>query len=233
MQTGKTQPPCGSVGTLPAPQVWFSHSSDLPALPIMRFTISQSAQWKSGPKNLNHSIKFIVKIIIIRKEDNCHWHGFLFVLQNFFFTEYKLCMTWDSGKEFGRFRRFLFCFLFIRFSKHPFCFHCALKRMRKNSGSRVKRERRILELRSLANPFSVKICVLFCAVMKRWKEKNCPTLSTTRPAKRTSDSRSEAHPTAGLFPSLLCCQTTLSENGSVPAVIVRDLWVRSCHGKSI
>lgn len=105
-----------------------------------------------------------------------------------------------GGKEFGRFRRFLFCFLFIHFSKHPFCFHYALKRMRENSGSGVKRERRILELRSLANPFSVKICVLFCAVMKRWKEKNCPTLSTTRPAKRTSDSWSEELPHSRLIP---------------------------------
>lgn len=150
----------------------FPTLSHLPALPITRFTISQSAQWKRGPKNVNHSIKSILKII--RKGANCHWDGFLFVLQKNFFTEYKLCMTWDSGKEFGRFRRFLFCLLFIRFSKHPFCFHCALKRMQENSGSGVKRKRRILELRSLANPFSVKICVLFCAVMKRWKEKNCP-----------------------------------------------------------
>ena len=99
VQTGKTQPPCGSVGTLPAPQVWFSHSSDLPALPIMRFTISQSAQWKSGPKNLNHSIKFIVKIIIIRKEDNCHWHGFLFVLQNFFLLNINCAWHGIQGKN--------------------------------------------------------------------------------------------------------------------------------------
>lgn len=83
-------------------------------------------------------------------------------------------MTWDSGKDFGKFRRFLFCFLSMHFSKHLFYFHSALKRMQENWGAGIKRERRILELRSLANPFSVKICVLFCAVMKRCKEKSCP-----------------------------------------------------------
>lgn len=87
MQTGKTQLPCGSVGTLPAPQVWFSHSlSDLPALPITRFTISQSAQWKSSPENLNHSMKSILKIIIIRKGIIAIGMGFfLFVLQKIFY----------------------------------------------------------------------------------------------------------------------------------------------------
>lgn len=52
---------------------------------------------------------------------------FLICLQKMF-TEYELCITWDSGKEFGRLRRFLFCFLFILFSKRPFCFHYALKK---------------------------------------------------------------------------------------------------------
>lgn len=76
----------------------FPTLSDLPALPITRFTISQSAQWKSSPKNLNHSMKSILKIIIIRKGDNCHWDVFFFNLScKNFSTEYKLCMTWDSG----------------------------------------------------------------------------------------------------------------------------------------
>lgn len=99
--------------------------------------------------------------------------GFICLKKIYVFTEYKFCITGDSGKEFDRLRRFLFCFLFIYFSKHPFYFHCALKRMQENSCSGIKRERRFLELQSLANPFSVKICVLFCVVTKRKKEKNC------------------------------------------------------------
>lgn len=82
--------------------------------------------------------------------------------------------AWDSGAESSRCRKFLFCFLFIHFSKHPFYFQWAFKRKQEDSDSGIKRERRILELQSLANPFSVKLCVFLCAVMKRWEEKNCP-----------------------------------------------------------
>ena len=82
--------------------------------------------------------------------------------------------AWDSGGESSRCRKFLFCFLFIHFSKHPFYFQWAFKRVQEDSDSGIKRERRILELQSLANPFSVKLCVFLCAVMKRWEKKNCP-----------------------------------------------------------
>lgn len=162
-----------SMWTVAAPWVWFAHS-DHSALLIVRVTISQSAQWKRGPKNSNHSIKSTPKKRRRRREDNCLQDGFYLSWKKYIFTQYKFCIPWDSGEEFGRFGRFLFCFLFIHFSKHPFYLHCALKRMQENSGSGTKRERRILELRSLANPFSGKICVFFCTTMKRWKEKNCP-----------------------------------------------------------
>lgn len=71
--------------------------------------------------------------------------------------------AWDSGAESSRCRKFLFCFLFIHFSKHPFYFQWAFKRKQEDSDSGIKRERRILELQSLANPFSVKLCVPLCS----------------------------------------------------------------------
>lgn len=109
-------------------------------------------------------------------------------------------MTWDSGKDFGKFRRFLFCFLSNHFCKHLFYFHSALKRMQENWGAGIKRERRILELRSLANPFSVKICVLFCAVMKRCKEKSCPHIIHHEASQKDLWLEEQVLPTAGSSP---------------------------------
>ena len=92
----------------------------------------------------------------------------------YIYTLLNINSAWDSGEESSRCRKFLFCFLFIHFSKPPFCFYWAFKRMQEDSDSGIKRERRILELQSRANPFSVKVCVFLCAVMKRWEEKSCP-----------------------------------------------------------
>ena len=114
------------------------------------------------------------------KGENCYWFRFLFVLKKkkyihiYIYTLLNINSAWDSGEESSRCRKFLFCFLFIHFSKHPFCFYWAFKRMQEDSYSGIKRERRILELQSRANPFSVKVCVFLCAVMKRWEEKSCP-----------------------------------------------------------
>lgn len=223
MQTSKAQLPCGSA---------ISASSSNLALPITRYIISRCAQWKRGPKNSSHSIKSTENKNRKRRGNHCHWDGFLFVLKKIFLLNINSAWHGIQGKA-GKSRRFLFCFLFIQFSKHPFYFHCALKRMQENWGCGIKRERRILELRSLANPFSVKICVRFCAVMKRWKEKDCPHIMHHEASQRDLWLEEQVHPTTGSFPSLPCCQITLSEGDSVPTAIVHDFWVRSRHRKSI
>ena len=177
MQTGKAQLPCGSVGIVPTPRICFTQS-DHPALPITGFTISQSAQWKRGPMNSNHYKKstkkgekgergklLLVSLFICPEKKKIYIY---------IYTLLNINSAWDSGEESSRCRKFLFCFLFIHFSKHPFCFYWAFKRMQEDSDSGIKRERRILELQSRANPFSVKVCVFLCAVMKRWEEKSCP-----------------------------------------------------------
>lgn len=211
MQTGKAQLPCGSVGTVPAPRICFTQS-DHPALPITRFTISQSAQWKRGPMNSNHYQKIYKKRGGEGKGKIATGMAF-YLSWKYIYILLNVNSAWDSGGESSRCRKFLSCFLFTHFSKHPFYFQWAFKRVQEDSHSGIKRER-ILELQSLANPFSVKLCVFLCAVMKRWEKRTVPTLSTTRPAKRTSDSRSRAYPLLAQSPRIFTArwysQRTLS-----------------------
>lgn len=58
-------------------------------------------------------------------------------------------------------------FPFIHFCKQSFYFYGAFQRMEEDSDPGRKRKRRILELQSLANLVSMKLCVLFCAAMKK------------------------------------------------------------------